>query len=76
MCRVACLEWTAVNERIQQRCRGQVQCLLLSETLAAKETKNWLACNGNHLGCRAEEGLQCGLSGNPVSMLATHRCGI
>ena len=49
---------------------------LLSETLAAKETKNRLACHGNHLGCCAEKGLQCGLSGNPVPMLATYRCGI
>ena len=53
-----------------------VYCLLRYETEAAKETKSWFACYGNHLGCRAEKGLQCGLSGNPVPTLATRWCGI
>ena len=42
---------------------------LTFETMSAKEAKNRFDCSGNHLGYsnEADRGLQCGLSGNPVT---------
>lgn len=72
MCRVACLEWFAVNKRLKAcELRPKQTGILLFETPAAKEAKNWFGCYGNHLGCCAEEDLQCGLSGYPVLQQAT-----
>ena len=49
-----------------QTCLAKRVCILPFETLTAKEDKNRCDCYGNHLGCRADEDLQCGLSGDPV----------
>ncbi len=49
--------------------------LLPVETITAKEAKNRFACGGKHLGrpLGAQNGLQCGLSGNSVTLKATER---
>ncbi len=51
----------------------RAQPLLPLEIISAKEAKNRRDCRGNPLGClfiKKTEGLQCGLSGNPVSRIA------
>ncbi len=74
---VACLAWSAANERSGCPHSGQsTDSPLLAETQTAKEAKeaDGLWWKSPRLSFRAKKGLQCGLSGSRVARLATPSC--
>ena len=67
---------TIGDGELPAQAHGPVSVAILpSETVSAKEDKEsaYLLWKSPRLSYGADKGLQCGLSGNPVSVKATHR---